>query len=246
MCVPWCQRTNLHCLVYCDLFLVKRLGGREANWGICWPKLIRFINHWIHWFPLIKAVYTRPLFLRRGDVGWENFGDHQKKLPRWFCFAPVFMAVEGGGEIKVSTNIAGWKIHLMLIIFARKDGDFSRLCLAEGIVSQYITTWYQRFVWICLAISQLYHGSCRKIGLEVLVFDSPIEWNMQVKKDGAINKPIGSIFFGTWKPEPFALKINKSVGICTINTWILYTYCFYIYIVFLHVYIYTVFPGCCC
>ena len=52
------------------------------------------------------------------------------------------MAVEGGGEIKVSTNIVGWKIHLMLIIFARKDGDFSWLRLAEGIVSQCSTTWY--------------------------------------------------------------------------------------------------------
>lgn len=58
-----------------------------------------------------------------------------KKLPRCFLF---FMAVEGGGEIKVSTNIVGWKIHRMLIIFARKDGDFPWLRLAEGIVSQYI------------------------------------------------------------------------------------------------------------
>ena len=114
-------------------------------------------------------------------------------------------------------------------------------------------------------ISQLYHGSCRKIGLEVLVFDFPIEWNMQVKKDGAMKKTIGSIFFLVHEYLPCALQINKMWEYVTINTWILwvrmyiniylYTYIvhihIYIYILFLHIYIllshiYTVFPGCSC
>lgn len=69
---------------------------------------------------------------------------------------------------------------------------------------------------------------------------------MQVKKDGAMKKTIGSIFFLVHEYLPCALQINKMWEYVTINTWILWVRMYiniylYTYIVHIHIYIYIVF-----